>query len=258
MKNFFSYFWQSISDFNFYKKVVTFKFSTAVKYFVTLLLICILLISVGLSLRVKPIFNSLADWAMGNLPSINIQDGKASVDARMPFVIKKGNVVVILDTTGETISIDDSIKQGVLLTANKLIYKQSDIQTNTYELAKIKNLTIDKATIVKWKKGFLKAFFPFICIMSLIYYPLAKIVQVLFFSLIPLMLNNIRNLKLKYVDILKISIFALTLPLAIAAIVEIVFFKVKLFAVLFTLIYAVYLVRGTMICVAKKGTEGTV
>lgn len=255
MKNFLSFFWQSISDFNFYKKVINFKGVTVFKYLLILLFIASILISLGVSKKMHGVVNEAGGWAIENLPVIVITDGIVSVDTHMPFRIKKEDFEIIIDTTGKTSSIDESAKQGILLTKHKLIYKQSETQTNTYELSKVKKLILDEETIERWKKNAFRAAFPLIFIASFVYYAIAKTFQILLFSLLPLIISGAKNLELKYPQIFKISAFSLTLPFMLAAVVEVFFFKVKFFYILFVLIYAVYLIKGTLACRDKVEIE---
>jgi hypothetical protein len=248
MKNFFSYFWQSISDFNFYRKIINFDLPTVFKYLLILLFVATIFISLGASVRITKFVNKTGDWAIENLPTIHISDGIVSVNTEEPFRIEKDGFVIIIDTTGKILSIDKSIEQGVLLTRDKLIYKQSKTQTNTYELSNIKELILDEKTINRWQKNAFRVIFPLIFITSFVYYTLAKTLQILFFSFLPLMISGSKNLELKYPQIFKISVFSLTLPFALATMIEVFYFKVKLFPFLFIFIYAVYLVKGTLAC----------
>ncbi len=255
MKNFFSFFWQSISNFNFYKKVINFKAAIVFKYLLILLFIASILISLGVSRKVHEFVNETGDWAIMNLPVIAITDGVVSVDTKMPFEIKKENFEIIIDTTGQTSSIDESAKQGILLTKHKLIYKQSQTQTNTYELSKIKELTLDINTINRWKKNAFRVSFPLIFVASFIYYAIAKTLQILLFSLLPFIISGAKNLELKYSQIFKISAFSLTLPFILAAATEAFAFRIRFFFILFILIYAVYLIKGTVACCDKVEIE---
>ncbi len=258
MKNFFSFFWQSISNFDFYKKVINFKTATVFKYLLILLFIASILISLGVSKKVHDFVNEAGDWVIMNLPVIVIIDGVVSVDAKMPIIIKKENFEIIIDTTGQTSSIDESVKQGMLLTKHKLTYKQSQTQTNTYELSKIKELILDKNTINRWKKNAFRIAFPLIFVASFIYYAIAKTLQILLFSFLPFVISGAKGLKLKYSQIFKIAAFSLTLPFILAAIVEVFLFRVRFFPILFILIYSVYLVKGTLACCDKMKIENQI
>jgi len=255
MKNFFSFFWQSISNFDFYKKVVNFRPAAVFKYLLILLFIAAILLSFGISKKVHKFVNETGDWAINNLPDIVITNGIVDVNAKMPFKVKKENFEIIIDTTGKTSSLDAAVKQGLLLTKNQLIYKQSEAQTNTYELAKIKNLVLDEQTINRWKKTAFRSVFPLIFAASFLYYAAAKAFQILFFGFLPFIISRVKKRELKYSQALRISAFGLTLPFSLAVIVEIFFFRVRFFAILFILIYAVYLVKGTIANCAKEETE---
>lgn len=257
MKKIFSYFWQSISSFDFYKKALTFRMAEVFKYLVLLLLVFSLLISGGVTFRMTKVFGDLADWAIKNLPAIDITDGKVSVDAQMPFKIREKGMELILDTTGQTTFISEETEQGILLTKDKLIYKQSKNQINTYELSNVKKLSLNRTSIENWKRISLRIFFPLCFAAVFIYYVIAKTLQLLFFSLLPLAVCGIRNIKLRYSEIFKITVFALTLPFFIASILEVFLFKVMFFPIVFTVIYTVYLTKASLVCwKINKSTQG--
>jgi hypothetical protein len=248
MKNFFSLFWQSISDFDFYKRVINFSPSAVFKYFLILLFILCLSISLGLSFKANKFIMQLSNWAVESLPAIYIDSGVVNVDAQMPFVTEKDNLKIIIDTTGQTLSIGESVKRGILLTDRQLIYKQSDFETNAYDLSGIKKFTLNKESIERLKKNAFRIAFPLIFLAHFIYYALAKTLQILLFSLLPLVVSGAKNMGLKYNQVFKISVFALTLPFALAALAEVFSLKVKFFYVLFVFVYSVYLAKGTLAC----------
>lgn len=248
MKKFFSYCWHSISSFDFYKKAVTFRMAEVFKYLFMLLLVLSLFVSAGISFRMTKVFNELADWAIKTLPAIDITNGKVSTDAQMPFKVTEKGMEIIIDTTGQTVSIVEEAERGILVTKDKLIYKQSKTQINTYELSNIKKLSLNKITIEKWKKISSKIFFPLCFAAVFIYYVIAKALQLLFFSLLPLAVCGAKNIKLKYSEIFKITVFALTLPFFVASMVELFFFRVMFFPILFAIIYSVYLTKAALVC----------
>lgn len=248
VSSFFVLLWQTISDFSFYKRIAGFKFSTVIKYFLTLLLLICLMFSLVTTLRVNKVVKENAVWAVKNLPQIEITNGIVSAQTDMPFKLKKNNFEIIIDTTGQTLSLDESSACGILLTKNTLIYKQSSFQTNSYDLKNIKKFTLNKKTIISWQKNAYKIIFPALLISSSLYYISTKTLQILFFSLFPLMVSRIKKILLTYSQILKISVFAVTVPFIFSSLIELFLFHNKFFSVLFVFIYAFYLIKGILAC----------
>ena len=256
MNNFFSFLFKSITDFNFYKKAANFKLSIIIKYVLMLVVLASLLVSLGVSLRINKIAKEAGDWTLENLPIITIIDGKASVEAEMPFRIKKEDFEIVIDTTGQVTSLDESVEEGLLLTKDKLYVKQSKVQTNTYDLAQIEELRLDKKTIEGWQKRAVRVLFPIIFIGSFIYYSIAKTLQILFFSIVPLIISGVKNMELKFRQCSKIAAFALSLPFIMASLIEFFYFRVRYFPILFILVYFIFLIRGTLALKEKIQIEG--
>ena len=182
------------------------------------------------------------------LPEIRIEDGTVSTDAQEPFIIQEKDFIFIINTTGKKITIDPSYKQGILLTKNKLIHKQSEIETRAYDLSKIKSFTVNKEAMERWRKIISRFTLPILLVSLFPYFVVVKLIQILLFSLMALVMNTATRANLKYENLFNISLFALTPPVLLATIFTLVGLKIPLFGLLYIVVYIVFLIGGIRGC----------
>lgn len=248
---FFINLWRSVTSFRFYKEIASQKVSKSIGYFIFFILLITLLLSMKLSTVLIQGVGAMIEEFGDRLPEIRIKDGVVSIDAQEPFIIEeKDFIFIIIDTTGKITTIDPSYKQGILLTKNKLIHKQSEIETRAYDLSKIKSFTVNKEAMERWRKAFSRFAFPFLVVILFLYYIVAKLIQILFFSLIALIANTATKANLKYENLFNISLFALTPPVLLATIFNLAGLRIPFFLSLFlyTVIYIVFLMGGIRSC----------
>ncbi|VGO17294.1 hypothetical protein PDESU_05890 [Pontiella desulfatans] len=88
---------------------------------------------------------------LNQIPAIRITNGTASIDQRQPYYINRSNgkPLAIIDTTGSMNYIDDPSVM-LLLTETKLVVRRGKNLFNTFDLAGIAELQIDKHLINSW------------------------------------------------------------------------------------------------------------
>jgi len=265
---FFINLWRSTTNFRFYKEVAFQKVSKSIGYFFLFIFLITLVLSMKRSTALIQGMDEVSKELGDRLPEIRIKDGTVSTDAQEPFIIEEKDFIFIIDTTGKITTIDlsyfvskenktrfsDEIggfyKQGILLTKNKLIHRQSEIETREYDLSKIKSFTINKEAMERWRKASSRFAFPFLVVILFPYYIVAKLIQILLFSLVALIMNTVTKANLKYENLFNISLFALTPPVLLATIFNLAGLRIPLFLSLFlyTVIYIVFLMGGVRSC----------
>ena len=115
------------------------------------------------------------------VPVITISQGKVSIKEKSPYLIStpgENTPFAIIDTSGQTTSLDKSSALG-LLTKSQLIIKNSSSESRTFDLEGIDHLIIDQKTLYEWLETFDTIFpvmlFPFVLLYSFIYH----VIQVL-------------------------------------------------------------------------------
>lgn len=247
---FFINLWRSATSFRFYKEIAFQKVSKSIGYFFLFILLITLVLSMKRSTALIQGMDEVSKELGDKLPEIRIEDGVVSTDAQEPFVIEEKDFIFIIDTTGKITTVDPSYKQGILLTKNKLIHRQSEIETREYDLSKIKSFTVNKEAMERWKKTFSRFAFPILLVSLFPYFTIAKLIHILLFSLIALIVNTATKANLKYENLFNISLFALTPPVLLATIFNLAGFKIPpLWSVfLYTVVYIIFLTGGVRSC----------
>jgi len=115
---------------------------------------------------------------VGQLPDITIAKGQASINAPQPYIIKdpdNGDPVMIIDTTGQVTSLDNS-KAFILLTKNRLITHDGGKETRSLDLSEVGDATLNKTLIYDWLESFKEWF-------AIVLYPFAVLASFTFRSL---------------------------------------------------------------------------
>lgn len=206
-------FYGAASSFRFYRFVIHERGASTTRYYLLLIALLALALTVRLELKVLDLSAEVAEWMVARLPEITIQDGQVSSAVEQPFILRDDKVgVFILDTTGKTVRIDSTYDRGFLLTRNKLIVKQprGGRDVATFDLSQIKLLKVNEPAIRAWRQFFYWASFPFVFLALYLQEGLGKLFLVLLFSLSTLSLARRGSLHLTWSQTLILGIYALT------------------------------------------------
>ncbi|MBL7072000.1 MAG: DUF1189 domain-containing protein [Candidatus Omnitrophica bacterium] len=247
MKEIFKEAGKAISDFKFYREVKDFKPSKPLKYIFTLILVITLILTIRFSFDFKKGVNIAADWALQNLPPIEIQNGVASADVKQPYKIMDEDLALIIDTTGEVTSLD-GYERGVLLMKDKLVYKENEVKTETYNLSDIDTLRIDENFVNAIRKNALWMIFPIILIGAFITACIAKFFQIFIFSLVSIAASTILKIKLTYKQLFNIGVYAITPSYILGALLALFGLRVPIFGVIYSGLYIAYLIVAVQRC----------
>jgi len=242
--------WRSLTNFKFYKEIAFQKVSKSIGYFFLFILLITLILSMKFSTVLIQGMDEVSKELADRLPEIRIEEGVVSTDAQEPFIIEEKDFTFIIDTTGKITTIDPSYKQGILLTKNKLIHRQSEIETREYDLSKIKFFTVNKAAMERWRKILSRFALPILLVSLFPYFIIVKLIHILLFSLTALIVNTATKANLKYENLFNISLFALTPPVLLATIFNLAGLKIPpLWSVfLYTVVYIIFLTGGVRSC----------
>lgn len=245
---FFTKVWKSATSFRFYKEIAFQRVSKSMGYFFLFIFLITLVLSMKFSTALIQGMGEINKEIGDRLPEIRIKDGVVLTTAQEPFIIEEKDFIFIIDTTGKTITIAPSYKQGILLTKNKLFYKQSEIETREYDLSKIKSFTLNKEAMERWRKVFSRFALPILLVSLYPYYIVVKLIQILLFSLIALIVNTITKANLKYENLFNISLFALTPPALLATVFTLAGLKIPFIWLLYIIVYIIFIIGGIRSC----------
>ena len=247
MRTFFEEIWRSISDFKFYKDVKSFSVGKSIKYILLFILLISLILTIRYSYGFGAGLNIAAEWMKKNLPVIEIQNGIASVDVEQPYKVSQDDMVVIIDTTGKTSSLD-GYKRGVLLMKDKVLYKESDVKTEIYNLADVKNLKIDQNFMNTVKNNAVWIVFPFMFAGIYIYLAVARFLQIFLFSLVTIFAAAVTKTQLTYTQIFNIGAYAVTTSMILGGIAALFMRAIPGVGWVYCGVYIVYLITGVLNC----------
>lgn len=254
MKDFFQEILKSIRDFKFYTQAKDFQLGKGLKY----LFLLVLLVTIALSLRYSYDFkrglNIAVNWAMQNIPVIEIQNGIVAVNVKQPYKVTEGGFTFIIDTTGEITSLDE-YEKGVLLTKDKVMYKESDLKTEAYKLSNIQALRIDENFIKALRKNALWVIFPIMFIVLYVGFSIARFFQILIFSVISVVVSSIANVKLRYRQLFNIGVYAITPSTILGALLPVLGVRLPLFAIIYSGLYVIYLIMAILNCKEEPAKE---
>ena len=273
----------AIKDFDQYQDFAIENISEAIKYFLKLMIIFAIIISIGFSVRFNKILNDGTAYLKNALPNFTFLDNTLNFELEEPIYIQNENPlfnVIIIDT----ITQDENQKQkvieelntygtGIVFFKDKVVlkgqgtsgiavtYNYTDIQKQ-YEFGNfnkenivnlLTNGNIIKVTIV---------FFVITCIYMFFVYIWLGFLDVLLLSILGYVISRLFRLRLKFGPIFNISTYALTLSILLNAIYIVINvltgFEIKYFGIMYNTISYIYLITAIILIksdIIKKQTE---
>lgn len=233
---------------------------TVGKSILYLLLIALLLGGIGSIRGAIDTSNDISQFISiynNKCPNFELKNGELSVDGNMPLTLSQDKSYYFVIDTTNTINPDvlNSYDKGLLVLKDKMIEKQSKVQTQVVDFKSFKGITVNKDIINKYLP-LAKLIIPFIFIGNILWYFIGGLLSALILALFALILNSIFKTELKYGQLYSLSIYALTTPLIIDVLFKI--FSVEHFSY-YWLFY--HLIAFGYICFAlnnyKKSRKST-
>jgi hypothetical protein len=156
-------------------------------------------------------------YIIDQVPEITFNQGTATMDQESPYFIKSksGEILIIIDLSDSAVATELEGSATVLLTKNKLIAKQKETETRTYDLSQIQSFTLNAQKIFGWL-GYAWIVYLFIFVLMLFFFYIYRLIQALVNGVIGLVLSAILKVNLDYISLLYIAMVAIT-PVAILA-----------------------------------------
>jgi hypothetical protein len=148
---------------------------------------------------------------LNQIPDIHIEEGQAAIPQQQPYFINRANgtPLAIIDTTGSMNYIDDP-KVMLLLTETKLILRRGKNLFNTFDLAGIADLEINKVILNRWFQTAKDSIAPLSYGIFLMLSYIFAVMVLLFFAIIGLILAHLFNNPLGFAGSLRIATVAAT------------------------------------------------
>ncbi len=229
-----------------YRDVCTQWKGTGFAYLLLLLAVCWIPAVVRMHVGLSGFIDNDAPKIVTQIPKVSIVNGKASIEEPQPYYIRvpeTDKALVVIDTTGKITSLADTDALG-LVTKTEVIFKENQIETRTFSFKKIKSFTLDQNRITAWlataKKFAAIVFYPQVLLGSFA----VRIIQLLLYAVIGMLFSSLCKCKRKYVELLRLSVVAVTPCIIIKTILGIAEISVPVAGLWYFLITMVYLFFG--------------
>lgn len=269
-KGFFKSVWEAITNFESYKEFAYQSGPKVIKYAVILLVLFSLIVTVAVSIPAIRTINSGTEYFENEFPDLIYENGKLSVKSEQPIYLESEeslDSVLLIDTNAslekqeEYLEEQKQHKTSILLFDDKLIIKTTGLTAyTTYEYTQIQdNFNFDKLTkqdIVDKFTGaniykIYASIYLFLFAYMLLTYIVIIFIDVVILSILALLISKLYKVKLKYSNCIKLSVYALTLPLILQLIYVYINaftgFTIQYFAVMYDVISYIYVITAIII-----------
>lgn len=259
----YSYFHAFIFSFfskSFYQDVARYWRGTGYLY----IFIALLLLWIPSVIKMQRGFSRFADQEAPRftqqIPRITIRKGEVSTDVTNPYFIKAddGKPLVIIDTTGQYQSLDDT-EAFVLLTKNKVIARD-ERQTRIYDLSSVDSFDFDRTRAESWLQTARTCLVPVVFPLAVLFSFIFRAIQILIYAAIGLLFARMLNANLSYLTLMRLAAVALTPVLLLSLLLEFLPFAVPgrwLIGILIGLGYLFFAVRSNAGSAVPSANEWT-
>jgi len=202
----------------------------------------------------KQIMSAQSADFIRQMPTITIHGGEVAIDADEPLFIygqETGEPLAIIDTSGQTGSLTNTGAM-VLLTRNKLVLRKNDLETQTYDLSALQDVTLTPADADTAMNFFLAwgpiLFYPILVLGSFAY----RVVQVLCFALLGLQFTMTTRSRMSYAAVVSITIIAITPSIVISTILSVAGIPLPMDWAIYFALSMVYLIIGLKAAMAPQ------
>ncbi len=213
----------SFFSFDFYRDVARHWTGTGFAYLLLLLAVCWIPLLVQYHLSILRDVHNKAPAIISQMPEIRIVNGEVSANVTQPYKItdpSDGSVLAIIDTTGQTASLEGETAR-VLLTASSVSFRKSDLETRTFSLRTVEDFTLNQDKAKKWcdllcRYGAI-ALYLFVVIGSFAY----RVVQSLCYAAIGSLFARWCKASIPYLTLVRLSVMAVTPVIILSTILDI-------------------------------------
>lgn len=247
--NFFIQMRESVIDFKFYRSIKDNKFSRSFVYLMLLFLIIYFINGTRTFISVRTGIDEIAADLSTNIPEFKLENGEFNFEGEMPYYISSStSEAFVIDTTGKvTDSVLKDVAGGMLITKDKIYLKRSEVETREFSLAGLKGVTITKSDVLEFLPKLSWIIFIFIA-FSFVFALGWKLLNAVILAFLGLAANAIFNGRMKFNNLMNISIYALTLPMLIQLAVNLYGYPVPGFGFIYWGISIIYVVLAVRSC----------
>lgn len=251
--NFFNRIIKSITNFDFYTTLIKDKTSVCVGYFLKLMILYAVIMTIGIVYNTNQNFNKIENVFKNQINEFEYNSGILNVNNDTEIKLFDNSILV--DTSKENNEENEKYynlvfeKKCVSIKMNNNIYK---IRYNEYFSEDINKNDIQNILAKHNTKAYFIIFIIIVGISAYIAVTISTIFDVLIISIMGCMLIKMSNkIDLKYKEVLKIAIHSITLPIILCMfyyIINIVLnFNIKYFSIMYTTIATIYMITAILL-----------
>ena len=247
--NFFIQMRESVIDLKFYRSIKNNRFSRSFVYLLLIFLIVYFISGTRTFIATRIAIDELIINVNANIPEFKLENGEFVFEGKMPYYISSStNEAFVIDTTGQaTKSVLDDVASGMLITKDKVFVKRSEVETREFSLSELKGITLTKADVLEFLPKLSWIVFIFIA-FGFIFVLGWKLLNAVLLALLGLIANAIFNGRLKFNNLMNISIYALTLPMLVQLAVNLYGYPIPRFGLIYWGISILYVVLAVKSC----------
>lgn len=266
---FFKSFWYAITNFEKYKEFAFNNSFNVFKYVAILLILFSIIITFSLVVPIINTFNNGMDYFKNEFPNLTYSEGKLTVDSDEPIYLedKDLDAVLLVDTNATEEEKNKYIEEqkghatSILVFSDKLIVKTAALTAySIYEYNQLDNSlgvdTFNKQDILNNFSGggsykVYISMYLFLFVFILLTYTVMLFIDVVILSILAFIISKIYKVTLRYSNCIKISVYALTLPLLLQLIYIYVNtftgFTIQYFSIMYDVISYIYVITAILI-----------
>jgi hypothetical protein len=216
---------------------------TGLLYLVLLLAICWAVQIIKVQFGITHFARQEGTNLVKQVPGIMISDGEVSTDVQTPYFIKdeKGDVVAIIDMTGQYTSLENTTAR-MLLTRNHLLVASSGSETRDINLKNVRSFHMDQARAQGWLnlvQGWLAIV---LYLFGLVFIFIYRAIQALIYALFGMVFARMMKVTLDYLTLLRLAIVAVTPAIIVNMLHSVLGLRTPLWGIICFLIAMGYLV----------------
>lgn len=202
--------WRSAYSVQAYREMAAESVGRIFGYLALLIAFATVIITISTHLTASRALEAMRPWIKTHVPEMRISHGTLSSPVPQPYLWEQEGFGFVLDATGATVALDPKHNQGVLLTSSELIFRRSPSETRRYAFAELPDLVVDGPRLDRWIDAIRAWLWLVVAIVTLAWLWTAKLLQVLFWSLIGLAVAALSKRRLRFSVLVNIGIYALT------------------------------------------------
>lgn len=251
----------SITNFDYYKKISTEKISNGIKYFIQIVIIYAIIATIGMIYNMYTGVNEIKEFITSEISELNYSNGILTVNNGEYKSFFNNSLVV--DTSKENIEEYEN-NSNIVLGKEYCTIKMDDhifkIRYNDYFYE-----DINKDDIIKFlsNQKYYVMFSIIIFIWTTIILAISTIMDVLIIALVGLIMSKIiGNNEMKFSNMFNMAIHAITLPVVLSMIYYLVNvfigFYIKYFSIMYTSIATIYMMTSILLITIDKNKDNNI